>query len=95
MKQSDKNHIIETLNILKNTKINFIGRIAASGNICFVSEENEYSIHVQTAFRVIKDGEIIFANLDMFEPSLALESNPNFDFDTFDWDTKGLNLFDE
>lgn len=96
MKQSHQQFILEKMAILKGAKISYIGRIAATGDICFESnDKKEYFLHIQTAFRIRKEDEISIANLDMFEPTETLENSPSFDWKTFNWDVQGFNQYDE
>lgn len=54
-----------------------------------------YALHIESSSRLICGDEIIFAKRDMFLPNSQIESQENFDWNTFEWDTKGCNLFDE
>lgn len=91
MKQSEQNYISSKMAVLKGEKLFYTGRLAASGDFGFgVKDEKDYCLHIQTAFRLRTDKEILIANLDMFKPTEKLEGNPSFD-----WDVKGSNRYDE
>ena len=96
MKQEDKNYILEQMKLLIGTSLLKIGRLAATGNLSFSSlDEKEYWLRIQTAFRIRTQDKIRIASLDMFEPTQLLKDNPSFNWDTFDWDVQGSNLYDE
>lgn len=96
MKQSEQKYILEQMDMLKGKKFVSLTRLGATGNLCFESNDNkEFFLRPQTAFRIRTDNEILIANLDMFEPTEALENSPSFDWETFDWDTQGFNQYDE
>jgi hypothetical protein len=96
MKQSELKSILEQMKILEGKKLYSITRLGATGNICFVSNDNkEFFLRVQTAFRVRAAEKILTANLEMFEPTQALEESPSFDWETFNWDVQGFNCYDE
>ena len=52
-------------------------------------KKEEYALHIQCPWRIIKDNKIILANYDIYVPK-----NCNC-VENFDWDVKGKNLFDE
>ena len=56
---------------------------------------DKYALHIECGSRFICGDEIIFAKRDMFLPSTSIENQPAFDWDTFEWDARGNNLFDE
>lgn len=95
MKKIDLETIREKLNILKETNGVKISRAADMGCISFNINGSTYALHLQTAFRIRNDKEVLIANLDMYEPTETLENSPSFDWETFNWDIKGINLFDE
>lgn len=86
---------------LVNKRIRRVYRAAAMGTIGFgdvVKIENKkygmldvpiYALHIQCSFRIRQGTNIIISNLDMFEPKEA-----NVNYDEFDWDIFGNNLYD-
>ena len=96
MKQEDVKATEKEMKILKNQKLSKIGRAAAMAWLIFGNtREKEYALHLQCSFRICKDNEIAIANLDMFEPTKAVEESPSFSWDTFNYDIQGINLYDE
>lgn len=95
------NRYLNLINIVKGEKIRYIGRAASLCWIGFgkdvqVDLKNEkkrtlaeFALHIQCSFRVCKNRKIKFTNLDMYEPSEELEN-----YDNFNWDVPGNNLFD-
>ncbi len=96
MTNADKIHILEFMDIAKGAQLSKIARAAAMGIVVLTSgDKKEYILHLQCAFRFRTVREVLIANLDMFEPTRAMEEAPSFDWHTFDWDVQGFNRFDE
>ena len=96
MKQEDNKNILREISVLRNSKLSKVGRAAAMAWFTFLSDEQkEYALHLQCGFRICANGEILTANLDMFEPTEALAESPSFDWETFNWDVQGFNRYDE
>ena len=72
-----------------------IGRAAAMLWIGLGVGDSEHMLHIQCAFRIRDKDGILVTNLDMFEPSDSVYEKPGFNFDDFDWDIQGENLFDQ
>ena len=51
-------------------------------------DNEEIDIHIQTFFRIVKNGNVIVASPDMFRPS------DDCDEDSFEWDIPGNSLYD-
>lgn len=87
---------MDQLRILKGKVISKIGRLGATGNFSFLSADGkEYWLRVETGFRFRTGERTLIGNLDMFEPADTMRSSPSFDWDTFEWDVKGFNRYDE
>jgi len=96
MKQFEKDFILEKMYVLIGKKLVSITRLAATGNICFISSsEKKYFLRPQNGFRIRTNNEILIANLDMFEPTKSMEENPSFNWETYNWDVIGFNQYDE
>ena len=61
----------------------------------FLVDDEFFFINVQSTLRFTKNGNILCANLDMYEPKAELLNNPSFSYKTFNWDVQGENYFDE
>ena len=72
-----------------------VGRAAAMAWFIFSRQGTQYSLHVQTAFRIRTEDTVLNANLDMFEPPPQIAECPSFDWDSFDWDMQGANCYDK
>jgi hypothetical protein len=96
MNQAEKDNILEQMKDLKHTKLEAIGRLAATGNFYFYSaDRTEFVLRVQTGFRFRDKEKILIGNLDMFEPTETIRESPGFDWDSFNWDVIGFNVYDE
>lgn len=96
MTQTDRTHIMEFMSAAKGTQLSKLARAAAMGSAVLKSEDDkEYILHIQCAFRFRTAEEVLIGNLDMFEPTRAMEDSPSFDWNTFDWDVQGFNRYDE
>lgn len=82
------------LNKIKGGNLVSAGRAASLSWFLFVKGNEEYALHLQTAFRVVDEEGILFAGTDIFQPSEELKSNEKFDFETFEWDVQGNNRYD-
>lgn len=51
--------------------------------------KNEYALHIQCAWRIVKDTRIIVGSRDFYTPRTGITS------DSFAWDTPGANRVDE
>ncbi|GAX47808.1 hypothetical protein [Pseudolactococcus reticulitermitis] len=59
---------------------------------------HEFALHLQTSWRIIdnQSDRIVIASGDMYYPISDTDTNAKtFDWDTFDWDIQGGNLYDE
>lgn len=72
-----------------------MGRASSLGWILFVKDDEEYALHLQTAFRITVDEKIFLASSEMFQPSDRVRTDDKFDFETFEWDIQGNNRYDE
>ena len=72
-----------------------MGRASSLGWILFVKDDEEYALHLQTAFRIKVDEKIFLASSEMFQPSDRVRTDDIFDFETFEWDIQGNNRYDE
>lgn len=97
MSVTDSNIVdaLQYLNELKGANLVSVGRASALAWFLFAKDNVEYALHLQTGFRVVANGDIIFASADIFLPSYALESSKEFEYETFDWDMQGNNRYDE
>ena len=96
MNQKDKAVILKQMENLKGKTIYTAGRLAATGNFSFLSaDKKEYWLRISTGFRFRTGQGVLIANLDMFEPTEAIETSPDFDWDTYNWDVQGCNLYDQ
>ena len=85
MKLKDRVSCLVNSNLLK------VGRSADMLWLLFEKDTIIYSLHVQCPFRFIRQGKIIIASHDMYCPSKKF----NGEYETFNWDVEGANLFDE
>lgn len=95
MNQNDITFINNQVKALIGAKGFTIGRVASMAWIGFNTDNSEYSLHLQTAFRIRNNEKVLVANSDMFEPTETLQSSPSFDWETFNWDVQGFNRYDE
>lgn len=54
-----------------------------------------FSLHVDCHFRLSCGNEIILSRGDIFQPSITLLQDADFDFESFNWDVNGNNRYDE
>lgn len=56
-----------------------------------------YSLHVQCPWRIInpEKRKVLLGSLDFYAPSTRRLAAEDFDYNHFDWDVQGENLFDE
>ena len=90
------------LEILVNQPLNSVERVANMACFGFgrciqngnenLAETNLFSLHVQCAWRIEdkKNKEILFAYSDIYSPNSSTAWTKSFN-----WDTQGVNLFDE
>jgi len=95
MNQNDISIIKDKIKILNEANWFTIGRASDMAWIGFKAGSNEYALHLQTSFRICKGDKILIANSDMFEPTEELQNTPSFDWNTFNWDVQGFNIFDK
>lgn len=96
MKQAERDLIKEKMSVLIQQAKGFtIGRAAAMCWMGFDVNGAQYALHIQCAFRFRTAEEVLVGNLDMFEPTRAMEDSSSFDWNTFDWDVQGFNRYDE
>lgn len=55
----------------------------------------EFALHISSSFRLSCGDTIILAKQDMYQPTDAMEADPEFDWDAFHWDTQGGNRLDQ
>ena len=55
-----------------------------------VVEVPKYAMHIECAFRIVSESDIILGNLDIFSENSKTQWS-----ESFDWDVSGANLFDE
>lgn len=60
-------------------------------------EKSTYALHIQSVWKIVnrERKQILFASSDCFEPSKKISSQPDFDWEKFEWDHQGNNLLDE
>ncbi len=58
------------------------------------SLKSKYALHIDGLFRISFNDKILLTQDDIFKPSVAIQDD-DFDEETFQWDTKGHNKFDE
>lgn len=96
MLQADKIYILNCMRVLEGTRLFKVARAAATGSIAFYAgDKKEYMLHLQCAFRFRYAEEMAIANLDMFEPTKAMEADASFDWERYNWDVQGFNCYDE
>lgn len=95
MTQESRDLIQAQMNCLIGARGFTIGRSAAMCWIEFEHGDVKYALHIQCAFRICSGEKVLTANLDMFEPTEEIEGAPSFDWETYDWDVQGFNLFDK
>lgn len=93
MTLSEKNTITEYINKINGAKDIKIGRVADMIWIAMKGlDGKDYALHLQTFFRFCNDKEVLITDTDKYQP---ISENENFDWDDFDWDVQGNNLFDK
>lgn len=55
----------------------------------------KFALHIDCHFRLSCGNEIILSRGDIFQPSLTLLQDTDFNYDTFNWDVYGNNRYDE
>ena len=95
MKYDDVEFLKQKLKVLIGAKCIKIGRSCNLIWFHFLVDNELFFINVQSALRFTKNGNILCANLDMYEPKAELLNNPSFSYKTFNWDVQGENYFDE
>ncbi|MBE7038559.1 MAG: hypothetical protein E7404_06640 [Ruminococcaceae bacterium] len=58
------------------------------------SLKSKYALHIDGLFRISFNNKILLTQDDIFKPSVALQDNDFYE-ETFQWDIKGHNKFDE
>ncbi len=95
MKSCDRKLIEERLAVLKGSKIEKIGRCANLIWVIFLAKNGaEYSLHLQTWFRIFRGEEVLITDGDKYNPTAEMEAAADFDYLEFDWDVQGGNRFD-
>ena len=93
---------------LVGERVNYIGRAANMLDLEFGEDAvmitrrgphtvGTYILHVQCPWRIInveKRG-MYLGSMDFYAPSTQVKADKNFRYETFDWDVRGQNLFDE
>ena len=95
MKYDDVEFLKQKLKVLIGAKCIKIGRSCNLIWFHFLVDNELFFINVQSALRFTKNGNILCANLDMYEPKAELLNNTSFSYKTFNWDVQGENYFDE
>ncbi|MBR4825432.1 MAG: hypothetical protein IKZ86_11590 [Spirochaetaceae bacterium] len=95
MKYDDVEFLKQKLKVLLDAKCTRIGRSCNLVWFYFHIDDKIFNINVQSALRFTKNGTILCANLDMYEPKKMYLNDPSFDYKTFNWDVQGENYFDE
>ncbi len=91
---NDLELVRKRMQILIGAKWVIVGRASGMAWFGFLINDFDYALHVQSSFRVRNNDKLIIANLDMYEPTIELQEQSNFDWDTFDWEIKGNNCYD-
>lgn len=88
--------------ILEGKKLESIGRV---GSMCWIGfgeiirgkniegkviDKPEYALHLQCPWRIKNHNTILLASNDIYETNSTIEWS-----ESFEWDVKGANLFDE
>jgi len=55
----------------------------------------KYNLHIECNSRFICGDKVIMGKWDVYQPTSEQEKNQDFDWNTFDWDIKGNNRYDE
>ena len=80
-------------NLLKKIIGGKLGDITRICNLISIrldfEEQNNVFLHIQSFFRILKDGKVILSSEDMYK------CGKNSDDENFVWDTPGKSLFDE
>ncbi len=95
MKVTDFEFLKKRMQILNGSICKKIGRSCNLIWFHFLVDDELFFINVQSALRFTKHGNILCANLDIYEPKAELLNNPSFSYKTFNWDVQGENYFDE
>ncbi len=95
MNYDDVEFLKQKMKVLLGSKCKKIGRSCNLVWFHFLVDNELFFINVQSALRFTKNGNILCANLDMYEPKAELLNNPSFSYKTFNWDVQGENYFDE
>lgn len=95
MQKSDLEFIKKNIQNLKNCTCTNMGR---SCNLIWIEFKNDnkcYVLDIQSAFRFVRDKNILCSNLEIYSPKRQDLKNISFDYENFNWDVKGENYFDE
>lgn len=96
MKLDEKKIILNKLRILKDAKLEKIGRSINIIWIIFIDKDGKkYSIHLQNFFRICSHDKTLITGFDKYRATKSLLNSPSFDPETYDYDVQGENLFDE
>lgn len=96
MTSAEHTRFLEKLQPLTGSQLLRFGRAGANVHLNFCTPGGErWRLEVYSAFRILDKGGIALSTFDIFEPIQSVAGSPSFDWDTFDWDTKGLNRCDE
>lgn len=95
MNHNDIVSIRNRMQILVGAQWFIVGRAAAMAWFGFLINDSDYALHLQSGFRVRTKEKVLIANLDMFDPTEAVQKSPSFDWDTYDWDIQGANCYDK
>ena len=79
---------MDLLDELKDTKLTGLGRCVDMAVFEFKKQNIIYHLHIQTMWRLCGKN-VLLARSDIFCPSELIT-----DYDNFDWDVKGNNIFD-
>lgn len=95
MNKSDLECIKKNIQNLQSCICMNIGR---SSNLIWIEfkKNNKYFVlDIQSAFRFVKNKNILCSNLEIYSPKKQDLNNKSFDYENFNWDVQGENFFDE
>ena len=82
---------LDGLRVLIHSELINCGRCNSMDWLWFNQLGSIYAIHLQCPWRIVDQERVLLANEDMYYPNTEFSG----DYDEFEWDNQGGNLFDE
>jgi hypothetical protein len=56
---------------------------------------SRYALHIECSSRFVCGDKIVMAKYEVYQPTSEQTANADFDWDSFNWDVRGGNRYDE